>query len=163
VVPLSYVDDVASDNVSIVIYETDDLLLKHEIDAEVERYNEINGKQPVDEYNLIDKIGEDSFRKKYAAESDSFLLFRGKEHAEWSLNVRRRDGFTCQKCGKHSRKGMHAHHIESYNTALDLRYDINNGITLCERCHREFHAIYGKGYNTREQLDEWMEGSYFEL
>lgn len=157
-VSLSYVNkSVSSDNVDIVFYDTPELRLKYEIDREVARYNEINRSQPV-------------FTRKMTAEEYASIKphpkvgMRGKEHADWSLDVRRRDNFTCQKCGKSKGNRLHAHHIEAYSTAIYLRYDLYNGITLCEKCHGDFHAIYGKGGNTRAQLEEWMEdGSYYEF
>ncbi|NHN31146.1 HNH endonuclease [Paenibacillus agricola] len=163
-VPLEYVSEVTGCSVDTLFYDTPELRLQSEIDIESERYHGINRSQPVVAYNLRDQMGEDTFRAAYPiTPPHPYALFRGIEHAEWSLCVRKRDKFTCQKCGKRGPKGMQAHHIESYNTALDLRYDEHNGITLCKSCHSEFHSIYGKGHNTRIQLNEWMGGHYYEL
>ena len=38
---------------------------------------------------------------------------------------------------------LNAHHLDSYHDHKELRYDINNGITLCKSCHREFHKYIG--------------------
>ena len=60
------------------------------------------------------------------------------EYAEWRMNVFDRDGFTCQLCGQVGGK-LNAHHIKPYAKYPELRLDVNNGITLCERCHRALH------------------------
>ena len=56
---------------------------------------------------------------------------------KWSLEVRERDGFMCRKCG--SREKLNAHHIKPFADFPELRFDINNGITLCEDCHKKEH------------------------
>lgn len=63
------------------------------------------------------------------------------EHKAWSNAVRGRDGFICQLCGKRpkNRKSIHAHHIVPFAKSAELRFDINNGVTLCRLCHRRVH------------------------
>lgn len=56
---------------------------------------------------------------------------------KWSLAVRRRDGFMCRKCG--SREKLNAHHVKPFADFPGLRFNINNGITLCEDCHKKEH------------------------
>ena len=47
-----------------------------------------------------------------------------------------RDGYTCQACEK---KGIRveAHHIKEQSNYPELRFDVNNGITLCRDCHKK--------------------------
>jgi len=67
----------------------------------------------------------------------------------WRLKVFQRDKFTCQICGAKSKKNnpvkLNAHHIKRWSSNLDLRYDINNGVTLCENCHKKTDNYKGKG------------------
>lgn len=59
----------------------------------------------------------------------------------WSLAVRQRDNYTCQKCkAKHeiNSRGLHPHHIFS-RRSVSTRFDMDNGITLCFGCHRVAH------------------------
>lgn len=67
----------------------------------------------------------------------------GLEYKKWRLAVFERDCFTCQSCGKSGGK-LNAHHIERYRSNIERRTDINNGITLCEKCHRELHKEEGR-------------------
>lgn len=73
---------------------------------------------------------------------------------EWTIKVKIKDNHVCQKCGKIGGK-LESHHLNGFNWFKEGRYDINNGVTLCDICHKNFHHIYGKGYNTKEQYMEW--------
>lgn len=61
-----------------------------------------------------------------------------KEYSEWRQSVFRRDDYTCCFCGKVGGV-LNAHHIRPWATNPELRFDIDNGITLCELCHRIVH------------------------
>ena len=60
------------------------------------------------------------------------------EGREWRESVFRRDNYTCQDCGV---KGdIHAHHINSFADFPLLRFDMDNGVTLCRECHGRRHG-----------------------
>lgn len=69
-----------------------------------------------------------------------------------------RDGYTCQKTGI---KGIYlvVHHILNFAQYPELRFAINNGITLSKEDHKEFHKKYGFKNNTREHLEEFLKDS----
>lgn len=75
---------------------------------------------------------------------------------KWRKQVFERDKYTCRCCGHYKGKTLRAHHIEGWNNNINLRYVINNGITLCNKCHIEFHNIFGYGYNNLKQLEEFL-------
>ena len=52
------------------------------------------------------------------------------------FEVFKRDGFTCQYCGK-SPPGvtLEADHIKPFSTYPELRLELSNGRTLCKSCH----------------------------
>lgn len=88
------------------------------------------------------------------------LLRRNSEYKNWRKAVFKRDEYTCQCCGEVGGK-LRGHHVFSWHDNEHLRYDVDNGITLCDECHDigkkdSFHSIYGAGNNTREQLDEFI-------
>lgn len=77
------------------------------------------------------------------------------EYRLWREAVFARDNFTCQKCFQKGNE-LHPHHIMNFSTFLSLRFAIDNGITLCKKCHIEFHKRYNKNNNTKEQLEEFI-------
>jgi hypothetical protein len=55
----------------------------------------------------------------------------------WRESVFARDGWTCQECGKKASGHLNAHHIKPFATHPELRLEVSNGITLCEKCHNK--------------------------
>lgn len=68
--------------------------------------------------------------------------------------VFKRDNYTCCICGERATT-INAHHLNGYHWFKEGRYDANNGVTLCEKCHRRFHDLYGRENNTKEQYQEY--------
>lgn len=60
------------------------------------------------------------------------------EGTQWRKAVYERDNYTCQICGERGGK-LNAHHIKTYATHPELRFDLDNGITLCVQCHKSVH------------------------
>lgn len=70
------------------------------------------------------------------------------EMKQWRRAVFERDKYTCQSCRARSGNGkavyLEAHHIKSFHEHKELRFDINNGLTLCESCHKETDSYAGR-------------------
>lgn len=79
-------------------------------------------------------------------------------YKEWCFLVKQRDGFRCVKCGEPPGGDLVSHHIFNYKDYPELRTDVNNGACLCEKCHREFHKIYGFRHTTKDQFDQFLGG-----
>lgn len=82
----------------------------------------------------------------------------GRRYPEYSQFVRRilaRDKNVCYCCGKNN-SNSEVHHLNGYNWCVEGRLDDSNAVTLCRNCHSNFHSIYGKGNNTKEQFEEWI-------
>ena len=77
------------------------------------------------------------------------------EYREWRKLIYERDNYICQICKKRG-GDINAHHIESYANNLELRTILLNGVTLCKKCHDNFHHQYSYFNNTREQFIEFM-------
>ena len=81
--------------------------------------------------------------------------FEDDRHIKWAKAVKQRDNYTCQICGREGVK-LHSHHLDSYDTHPNVRYSVENGVTLCFSCHiLMFHKQYGSGSNTRFQFEEF--------
>lgn len=83
------------------------------------------------------------------------------EYKMWREDVYKKDNYTCQKCKNNTGGNLHAHHILNFSNHIELRCDVENGITLCKNCHDpsikgSFHYIYGAKNNNREQLIEFL-------
>ncbi len=73
---------------------------------------------------------------------------------EWRKKVFERDSYTCQICYKLG-VYLNAHHLDGYAENPEIRTTLENGVTLCKKCHDDFHHQYGRGNNTREQFIEF--------
>lgn len=62
-----------------------------------------------------------------------------KEYKQWRNKVFQRDDYTCNKCHKRGGK-IQAHHIKPWALYIDDRFNVDNGITLCNECHRQEHS-----------------------
>lgn len=71
----------------------------------------------------------------------------------WAINNKKTFEYKCAHCGR--KENLHSHHILPKNKYPQYAKDDNNGITLCNRCHKEFHKLYGNdcnAYNLAEYL-----------
>jgi hypothetical protein len=81
---------------------------------------------------------------------ESIRVRMSLEYKNWREAVFSRDNWTCQECGCRSKRGvgkaivLNAHHINSFAEHRELRFDINNGITLCVECHKKTKTYAGK-------------------
>ena len=72
------------------------------------------------------------------------------EYEEWRKSCMERDNYTCKHCGQIGGI-LHVDHIKRFSNFPELRLDLNNGQTLCKKCHilktSQERRIRGDGYN----------------
>lgn len=61
------------------------------------------------------------------------------EYSSWRMQVYERDDFTCQSCGDSQGRNLEAHHILGFTKYPKMRFVVENGVTLCQKCHRKLH------------------------
>lgn len=106
-----------------------------------EKYANLNGiylKNIKVGINPIDNKIEITTNKKFSWEKKNKDYRKSVLYKEWRKFVFERDNYTCKLCNKIGEE-LEAHHIKYFKDYKDLRYDLNNGITLCKKCHRELH------------------------
>jgi len=77
-----------------------------------------------------------------------------KKYYEWRDVIWNRDNNTCQQC--YSTKRLHAHHIMEWDKYPSLRFEFDNGITLCNSCHSRIHGE--KKCNLLKNGVSWIKG-----
>ena len=78
------------------------------------------------------------------------LFISSDEYKQWRTSIFERDNYTCQECNIRG-GSLNSHHILPYRHYPEFGLRIENGITLCEKCHKE---TFGKEY------EYW--GQYFD-
>lgn len=73
------------------------------------------------------------------------------EYKLWREAVFKRDNYTCVLCNRKKEVSgkLNADHIKPFAYFKKLRFDINNGRTLCEECHRKTDTF---GYNVHKKI-----------
>lgn len=77
--------------------------------------------------------------------------YKASAYRTWRGGVFVRDDYTCQGC-KQRGGYLTAHHIKSFAHYPDLRYDISNGLTLCEPCHIQTDNYGGRGKRKPDRI-----------
>ena len=84
-------------------------------------------------------LGELTSQWKGGASPANALIRNSKKMQEWRLSVFNRDHFTCLSCGQVGGY-LEAHHILSFSQYIKLRFNVDNGTTLCRSCHFKIHG-----------------------
>lgn len=78
---------------------------------------------------------------------------KSAEYKKWRVSVFERDAYTCVLCGCNS-GDKHADHIKPFALFPDLRFDVDNGRTLCVPCHKDTETYGAKIKNYENKIQE---------
>lgn len=75
--------------------------------------------------------------------TDEIHRLRNKiKYKQWCESVREKGGGVCYRCGlfkSKSGRALHCHHIKGFRKYPELRYEVSNGMLLCDSCHQKEH------------------------
>lgn len=91
------------------------------------------------------KIREAAYKQHGTVPSEKINpFFTDRDVDMWAIEIKKRDNYTCQYCFcKGGKTKYHAHHILSKSKHPELALILNNGITLCNPCHKQEHKTNG--------------------
>jgi len=88
--------------------------------------------------NKKNSFGENNPNWKGGLMTENKKQRQSHQYISWRKNVFERDKYKCQKCGCIG-GNLHAHHIKPFAKYIELRFDLDNGLTLCFDCHKKVH------------------------
>lgn len=83
-------------------------------------------------------------QKRFGTTGNNKRRKNDRIYAAWRDAVYEKDDFVCFMCDKRGGK-LHAHHVLPYAKYPEHRLNIDNGVTLCIKCHHKIH-----GWKTKE-------------
>lgn len=88
------------------------------------------------------KKGDKNYNWKGGMREELKIIRQSLEYRLWREKIFERDNYTCQICNI---KGgdLNADHIKPFAFYEELRFDLDNGRTLCIECHKKTET-YGK-------------------
>lgn len=72
------------------------------------------------------------------------------QYRDWMFGVKKRDNWKCKIADESCKGRLEAHHILNWKEYPELRYKINNGITLC-------HAHHPRGRKSEAKLSPFFQ------
>lgn len=140
--------------------ETDERVRKYGKSGSKSKKGKPNGQKGKHYINKsLSQIGKKNPVWKGGVTPKNKLIRDSIKYSKWRKSVFQRDNYTCQKCLDSSGGNLIAHHILNFFSHPNLRFNVKNGRTLCNKCHNKFHKKYGYYNNTKEQIIEFLDMS----
>jgi 5-methylcytosine-specific restriction endonuclease McrA len=99
----------------------------------------------------IASSGENNWNWKGGINGINDKIRKSLEYKLWRESVFKRDNWTCIWCG--SKTKIEADHIKPFSLFPELRFAIDNGRTLCQKCHRTTDT-YGNKKNKQRSSED---------
>jgi len=113
---------------------------------------------------MYGKFGSESANWRGGLTPLNILVRESEKYSTWRTSVYKRDDYICQECFQEGYE-LEAHHIEKFSHIMrknniktfegalssEKLWDIDNGKTLCKKCHKKLHRT--KRYNINEMVD----------
>lgn len=91
---------------------------------------------------MYGRTGEDNPRYVDGSSPERQRLYAQGKGKDFLSTVLRRDEYCCQRCQapKKGARSLHVHHIMPWAGNKNLRFDLNNVVTVCDSCHNWIHS-----------------------
>jgi 5-methylcytosine-specific restriction endonuclease McrA len=99
--------------------------------------------------------GEGHWNWKGGVTDKNEAVRKSAAYKRWRRAVFERDDYTCTECGKRGGR-LHAHHIVPFSVDEEGRFNVDNGRTLCARCHKNTDSFGNRvvNYTAHEALSQ---------
>lgn len=105
-----------------------------------ERANITAGIRKFHARRLAKKLEEDPDYKPTLSRSEGY---DAKRVAAWVASIHKFSEYQCVLTGNKNATQLECHHLESWYTSEEGRYDVLNGVCLDKTVHKKFHREYG--------------------
>jgi hypothetical protein len=88
-------------------------------------------------------IGIKNWAWKGGVTPENMRIRKSIDIREWRKSVFARDNWTCQECGQRGGE-LQADHIKPFSLFPEERFNLDNGRTLCKKCHQKTDTFAGR-------------------
>jgi len=88
--------------------------------------------------------GKNHYNWKGGVSTEKEKIRHSMEYAEWRRQVFKRDNYKCVIGGEIHGNKLEAHHIKPFSIYPDMIFVVENGVTLCKKCHKKTETYGNK-------------------
>ena len=98
-------------------------------------------------------VGEKNPNWRGGVTKENEKIRKSIEYKQWRISVFKRDNYTCQICYKKKGIILNADHIKQFALYPELRFDVDNGRTLCLECHKQTDSYLNGWFFRKKKLE----------